>query len=73
MTEEDPIPRSYQEWRECITIRCGIILSAPYIRSRLNELRNASHSKTREFCGKYGQSHLNQVIRWFETALQEAS
>ncbi len=73
MTEPDPIPRSYQQWRECITVRCGIPLTKSYIDSRLGELRNASHPRTREFFGKYGQAHLNQVIQWFETAQKESS
>lgn len=73
MDEPDPIPRSYQQWRECITVRCGIPLTAKYIGSRLDELRDASHPKTREFFEKYGQAHLNQVVQWFETAQKGSS
>ena len=73
MTEPDPIPRSFQQWRECITVRCGIPLSRTYVASRLDELRDASHPKTREFFGKYGQAHLCQVIEWFETAQKEST
>lgn len=27
MHEPDPIPSDYQQWRECITVRCGIALT----------------------------------------------
>ena len=73
MNEPDPIPRSYQQWRECITVRCGISLSKTYIAARLGELRNSSHPKTHEFFERYGQAHLSQVIQWFETAQKESS
>lgn len=73
MNEPDPIPRSYQQWRECITVHCRISLSKTYIASRLVELRNSSHPKTHEFLEKYGQAYLSQVIQWFETAQKESS
>jgi hypothetical protein len=72
MTDPDPIPRSYQQWRECITVRCGIALTKTYIASRLVELRDPSHPKTHEFCGKYGQAYLTQIVQWFETAQKES-
>lgn len=73
MHEPDPFPRSYQEWRECITVRCGLDLHRQYIVSRLQQLRDASHPKTREFVGKYGEIHLRQIVRWFEIAHEEGS
>lgn len=73
MNELDPVPRSYQQWRECITVRCGILLSKNYIASRLGELRDSSHPKTHEFSEKYGQAHLSEVIHWFEMAQKESS
>lgn len=73
MHEPDPIPSDYQQWRECITVRCGIALTKGYVGARLHELRDPSHPKTREFVGKYGEGHLRQVIRWFETAYEEES
>ena len=70
-SEPDPVPRSYQQWRECITVRCGISLTPGYIATRLVELRDPSHPKTREFLEKYGQTHFSSVVEWFQTAQKE--
>jgi hypothetical protein len=66
MNDLNVIPESYEQWLDCITIRCGINLTDNYIQSRLTELRDAEHPKTVEFATKYGNQHLKQVIRWFE-------
>lgn len=73
MTESDLFPQSYQQWRECITVRCCISLTKSYIASRLKELRNPSHPKTEEFCQKYGEDYLRQIIQWFEMAEKETA
>lgn len=44
------IPRSYEQWRNCIEIRCNIRLTPTYIRTRLAELQDDKHAKT------YGES-----------------
>lgn len=71
MTNLDPIPQSYEQWRVFITVRCRLALTETYIASRLAELNDLSHPKTREFSGKYGQQYLTQVIQWFEAAQKE--
>lgn len=68
MSETSMIPETYQQWRDCITIRCGIPLTDDFIRSRLKELRDSSNPKTAEFAKMYGREYLNQVIEWFEQA-----
>ncbi len=72
MIESNPIPQSYDEWRHCITVRCGIPLTQTFVEGRIKELRDGDHRRTREFREKYGPDHLNRVIGWFETALREA-
>lgn len=44
------IPLSYEQWRNCIEIRCNIRLTPTYIRTRLAELQDDKHAKT------YGES-----------------
>lgn len=68
MSETSMIPETYQQWRDCITIRCGIPLTDDFIRSRLIELRNEQHPKTAEFAKMFGREYLHQVIEWFEQA-----
>ena len=48
-------PRSYSEWRECITVRCGILFTPTFIAERLHSLMNPEEPKTREFVDKYGE------------------
>lgn len=73
MPDTNPIPASYHQWRECITVRCGIPLTADYIEGRLQELRDTAHPRTIEFAHKYGEAYTQQIIRWFEQAAREAT
>ena len=68
---DDVIPRSYEQWRNCIEVRCKIRLTPTYIRERLAELLDAKHAKTREFARLYGAEHLERTITWFRRAADE--
>lgn len=72
MTENCPIPQSYNEWRHFISEQCGISLTRVFVEARIKELNDDSNPRTREFREKYGLEHLNRVIGWFETTLREA-
>lgn len=71
MSDTEVIPSSYEAWRNCITIRCGIKLTESYIESRLLELEQTDHSKTQEFERLYGSDHLQRTISWFRRASEE--
>jgi len=71
MNDTEVIPSSYEAWRDCITIRCGIPLTESYIQSRLKELNRTDHPKTREFLRLYGSDHLQRTISWFRRAGEE--
>lgn len=71
MNENDLIPSSYDAWRECITIRCRIKLTESFIQSRLAELEQHDHAKTREFEKFYGPEHLQRTIAWYRRAASE--
>ena len=71
MTTEEIIPHNYEQWRDCITIRCGLALTSKYIEQRLNELTQSEHPKTKEFVRLYGVDHLRRTISWFERASKE--
>ena len=68
---DDIIPRSYEQWRHCIEVRCKIQLTPTYIHERLAELQDAKHAKTREFAKLYGAEHLQRTIAWFGRAADE--
>lgn len=67
------IPATYEEWRHCITVLCGMTLTPEYIQQRLRALRNPSDRMTARFREVYGDEHLNHVIGWFEQAAAEQS
>ena len=60
------IPSSYQEWKHCIEVKCGIELTEKFIEERLSELQNDTNLKTVEFVNLYGIDYKNQIISWFE-------
>lgn len=60
--------KSYTEWRDALTVRCNIKLTADYARERIASLENADDPHTQEFAQKYGQVYLQQVIAWFKQA-----
>ncbi|MEM7286062.1 MAG: hypothetical protein AAF480_06900 [Actinomycetota bacterium] len=65
-------PQSYDEWRRCITVDCGIDLTAAFIEARLQALGNPSDAGTARFIELYGDGYLRQVITWFERAQAES-
>jgi hypothetical protein len=65
------IPQSYDRWRRCITIDCGLALTPAFIDARLAELRDPSAHRTRRFVEHYGEAHRAQVVAWFERARRE--
>ncbi len=73
MTDENVIPTTSEQWRNCIEVHCRIPLTSTFIAERLNELQNSSHAKTKEFAKFYGENYLQQVILWFRQAADESS
>jgi len=65
------IPESYERWRRCITVDCGLALTPAFIDARLAELRDPSAHRTRRFVEHYGEAHRAQVVAWFERARRE--
>ncbi|MGF1476035.1 MAG: hypothetical protein ACFB6S_10780 [Geminicoccaceae bacterium] len=65
------IPETYERWRRCITVDCGLKLTPAFIDARLAELRDPSAHRTRRFVEYYGENHRASVIAWFERARGE--
>ena len=65
------IPKTYQQWYDCITQECGITLTEEFIRERLSTLGNAAHQETRRFVAVYGQPHLRAILQWYQQAAGE--
>ena len=63
--------KSYEDWKHCITVLCGIPLTKSYIEQRLTALRDPANNTTQKFVPMWGEQHRLRVIGWFEQARQE--
>ena len=62
------IPKSYEEWRHCITIICQQELTSTYIDERIKALSDASDYMTNKFVQLYGEQQRISTLQWFEKA-----
>ncbi|MFD1770340.1 hypothetical protein [Sphingobacterium suaedae] len=65
------IPKDYLSWRQCIEQQCGIPLTSAFVASRLAIYRDPNLPETQRFRTRYGQGHVDAIIRWFEQAQRE--
>jgi hypothetical protein len=63
------IPLSFDEWKKCITLDCGIALTPDFVNRRVAVLSDKNHPETRQFIGRYGEPHHNYVLYWFKQTL----
>lgn len=59
---------NYNEWKNCITVSCGIPLTKEYVNTRLKELSDSSNPKTIEFNKIYGEDYTQMIISHFQRA-----
>ena len=59
---------TYEDWRRCITVDCGLKLTRDFIRARLSALRDPSLWETQRFVKIWGEPHRRRVVAWFEQA-----
>ena len=64
-------PTTYAEWRRRLEEAAGLPLTQEFIRERIAALRDTADPMTRRFIETYGDSHRQQVIAWFQQALEE--
>ena len=50
------LPRTYDEWKYCITVKCGIALTQDYINERLRALSTMNDHATAKFVEMWGLS-----------------
>jgi hypothetical protein len=62
----------FHEWRDAITRRCGLELTAAYCAERVQALMDSSVPSTKNFVETYGEDYLRNVISWFRRAGEEA-
>ncbi len=62
---------TYDDWKQCITVDCGIPLTKAFVQRRLKELADTRLHTTRRFVEVWGDAHRQQVIAWFQRAERE--
>lgn len=71
MADKNPIPSTYLQWRHCITVECGIPLTAEFVAQRIASLSRPGSEETLRFRKLYGDGHWRQVLAWFQQAADE--
>lgn len=64
------IPKTYDEWEHCITVKCGIPLTADYVAERIRELQDTGNYHTEKFIDRWGQQHHARTLAWFHQAAE---
>ncbi|SEB01536.1 hypothetical protein [Rubrimonas cliftonensis] len=64
---------TYEDWKACITVDCGIPLTHAFCLERIAELHKAEDWPTNRFVATWGDAHRLRVIAWFERAAAELS
>jgi len=59
------IPTTYEEWVECITMKCKIALTPEFARARLAALDAPRSAEAATFAALYGEAHLQRIIEWY--------
>lgn len=62
------VPQTYEEWEHCITVKCGIPLTADFVASRITELEDEGAYKTQKFIDAWGREHHTRTLDWFRQA-----
>lgn len=59
------VPRSYDEWKHCITVLCRIPLTPDYVEARIAALADSRDHSTQRFVETWGDAHRDRVRNWF--------
>ena len=65
------LPKTYDEWKYCITVKCGIALTQDYVNERLSVLSKVSDYSTAKFIEMWGPEHHQKTIEYFSQAANE--
>lgn len=65
------VPETYDAWKHCITVKCGIPLTPDYVQERLVALADDKNFNTQRFIERWGIAHHQRTVAWFEIAAKE--
>jgi hypothetical protein len=59
------IPQTFNDWSNCIKNECKINLTKDFAKQRLAVYQDNQNSETQKFISLYGETHLQNIIKWF--------
>ncbi len=59
------IPKTFEEWKNCIVNDCKINLTSSFAKKRISIYEDGMHPETIRFVKLYGQNHLNNILYWY--------
>ncbi|MEM9600930.1 MAG: hypothetical protein AAF926_07900 [Pseudomonadota bacterium] len=62
------VPKTYEDWERCITVDCGIPLTADYVADRIQALQDDADYHTQKFVRQWGETHRQKTLSWFQQA-----
>lgn len=65
------VPETYDRWKHCITVSCGIPLTPQYVEARIAALDDMTDHHTQRFIECWGKAHHDQTLAWFRQAAAE--
>lgn len=65
------VPHSFEEWKYCIEIKCGIALTDAYVESRISALQDFNSKEVKDFVRLYGAAHLEKILSFFRRSQSE--
>ena len=65
------VPKTYEEWKHCITVKCVIALTPRYARERIAALVDKKDFHTQKFIECWGGDYHGQTLAWFRRAEAE--
>lgn len=65
------IPRSFEEWRDCIENQCKIQITRDFALKRIVILKDRKQKETQKFIELYGEAHWKNTLHWFELTLKK--
>ena len=60
------IPKTFEEWKNCLTNDCKINLTKEFAQQRLAVYQDKKNAETQQFISLYGEQHLLNIVQWLK-------
>lgn len=63
------IPRTFEEWKNCIVNDCKVNLTKEFAEQRIAIYQNLNNKETMVFISLYGEAYLQNIIQWYKKSI----